>query len=56
MIDVINYWISFFADMVESLFALEVIDGVSFGAVCVACIILTIVISFVFTKLVGSVK
>lgn len=56
MVEVIEYWLGIVGAMFGSLFSLEVVDGVSFGYVCVACAVLTIVINFVFRNLIGSVK
>lgn len=56
MNEVIDYFVNIIRAIVNWLFDLGLVSGVSFGSFCVACLVLSVAISFIFTKLVGSVK
>lgn len=48
---VLTFLFNFVFDMVDTLFLLEIVSGVTFGYFIVACIVLTIFFSFLFTKI-----
>ena len=52
MYSVIDYWLSVLFSLVNALFTLEIVPGVYFGWFLVACCVLGVVISFLFSKII----
>lgn len=51
MQDVVNGWLSMFYGLVNGLFTLEFVSGVSFGSFLLVVLIFGIMISFLFRKI-----
>lgn len=52
MNEVIEYWFSIVADYVASIFTYQIVDGVYFGYLIMAMIIMGLVVSFLFHRIV----
>lgn len=52
MDEVLSYWLDIMQSIVHSLFSYQIVSGVSFGAFLVAVCCMSILIHFVFLKMV----